>query len=270
MAAGVVLKHKRKAGAFVNGELSAGEFGLDVTNSVWYYSTNGTTVVVLSAAVGALNSIGDVTIGSPADNQVLAYDSGTSEWINQTAAQAGLIPTSEKGANSGVATLDSGGKIPSAQLPAIAVGATFSVGSQAAMLALTAEIGDVAIRTDQGNSRYLLTGSPSVLADWKILEHPADAVASVFTRTGAVVSAVGDYVASQVNNDSNVTGATVKLALETLNAGKAASSHVHSGADITSGSIPSAAMQTNVAAALQASGASTISNSSLTIDGGTI
>lgn len=47
MAAGVTIKHKRKAGAIVNGELAAGEIGLDTTNSVWYYSGNGTTVAAL-------------------------------------------------------------------------------------------------------------------------------------------------------------------------------------------------------------------------------
>lgn len=40
--------------------------------------------------VDVLNDIDDVTITSVADNEVLAYDSGTSEWINQTAAEAGL------------------------------------------------------------------------------------------------------------------------------------------------------------------------------------
>jgi len=32
----------------------------------------------------------DVTVTDVADNEVLAYDTGTSEWINQTAAEAGL------------------------------------------------------------------------------------------------------------------------------------------------------------------------------------
>ena len=41
-------------------------------------------------------------------------------------------------------------------------------------------------------------------------------VTSVFTRTGAVVAAASDYDASQVDNDSSVTGATVKDALNTL------------------------------------------------------
>jgi len=43
-------------------------------------------------------------------------------------------------------------------------------------------------------------------------------VASVFGRTGAVVPAADDYLASQVKNDAGVAGATVAAALNTLNA----------------------------------------------------
>lgn len=43
------------------------------------------------AAATGVNTLNDVTIdGTPADNEVLAYDTGTSQWINQTAAEAGL------------------------------------------------------------------------------------------------------------------------------------------------------------------------------------
>lgn len=45
------------------------------------------------------------------------------------------------------------------------------------------------------------------------------AVSSVFGRTGAVVATAGDYDASDVTNDSSVSGATVKDALETLLSG---------------------------------------------------
>lgn len=46
----------------------------------------------INAGVGSstLTDISDVTITTPADNEVLAYDSGSGEWINQTAAEAGL------------------------------------------------------------------------------------------------------------------------------------------------------------------------------------
>lgn len=42
----------------------------------------------------ALDELTDVTIASVTDNEVLAYNSGTSTWINQTAAEAGLAVSS--------------------------------------------------------------------------------------------------------------------------------------------------------------------------------
>lgn len=56
MAAGVTIKMKRKAGAFSNGELAAGEFGFDTSNSNIYVSFNGTTVVNLTAIYQPLDS----------------------------------------------------------------------------------------------------------------------------------------------------------------------------------------------------------------------
>lgn len=41
-------------------------------------------------AVGALNDLTDVSIGAVGDNELLAYDAASGEWINQTAAEAGL------------------------------------------------------------------------------------------------------------------------------------------------------------------------------------
>jgi hypothetical protein len=49
------------------------------------------TLADLPATSAALDDLTDVTItGTPADNEVVAYDTGTSEFINQTAAEAGL------------------------------------------------------------------------------------------------------------------------------------------------------------------------------------
>lgn len=46
----------------------------------------------------------------------------------------------------------------------------------------------------------------------------ASAVGSVFGRTGAVVAVIGDYAASEVSNDSSVSGTYVSNALNTLDA----------------------------------------------------
>jgi hypothetical protein len=72
--------------------------------------------------------------------------------------------------------------------------------SQAAMLALSAAAGNWTIRTDTTpNSVWFLTGSPSTsLSSWTELPVAGGAVSSVFTRTGAVVAATGDYTAAQV------------------------------------------------------------------------
>lgn len=42
-----------------------------------------------------LGSISDVTITTVADNEILAYNNGTGEWINQTAAEAGLATAAQ-------------------------------------------------------------------------------------------------------------------------------------------------------------------------------
>jgi hypothetical protein len=56
---------------------------------------------------GDLTDLDDVTItGTPADNEVVAYDTSTSEFINQTAAEAGLAAASHTHTESDVTDLD--------------------------------------------------------------------------------------------------------------------------------------------------------------------
>lgn len=99
------------------------------------------------------------------------------------------VPSSQKGTANGVATLDSGGKVPIGQIPATAIVDTFVVSTQAAMLALAAEIGDVAVRTDLNKSFILRVAGASTLANWQELLTPTDAVQSVDGQTGAVTIA---------------------------------------------------------------------------------
>jgi hypothetical protein len=96
------------------------------------------------------------------------------------------LNTSLKGAVNGLAELGSDGKIPSSQIPAIAITDTFVVASQAAMLALVAEKGDVAVRTDLNKSFILSGTNPAILANWQELLTPTDAVLSVNGQTGTV------------------------------------------------------------------------------------
>ena len=101
--------------------------------------------------------------------------------------------TTQKGAVNGIASLDGSGLIPTNQLPALAITTTQVVNSQANMLALTAQTGDVAVRTDV-NKSFILTASPaSTLGNWQELLTPTDSVLSVDGLTGAV-SLSGTYL----------------------------------------------------------------------------
>ncbi len=93
-----------------------------------------------------------------------------------------------RGVANGVAALDSAGKLPTSALPPLAIGETFTVTSQAAMLALTAQRGDLAIRTDlDPDGVFILTAdTPGTLSAWVQITAPG-AVLSVNGQSGAVV-----------------------------------------------------------------------------------
>ena len=149
-----------------------------------------------------LREVHDVLLASLANNNVLAYDSATGLWKNKTASAAGLVASSEKGAASGVAPLDSSSKIPSSYLPAIAISDTFVIASQSAQLALTAQVGDVAVRTDLSKSFILVAEPASTLANWQELLTPPDAVTSVNGQIGPVVLGAGDVGAATLSSFS--------------------------------------------------------------------
>jgi hypothetical protein len=115
-----------------------------------------------------------------------------------TAADARI--TAQKGAANGLAALGADSKIPSSQLPAIAITNTFVVASQAEMLALSANVGDVAIRTDLNKSYVLATADPSVLGHWQELLAPGQ-VLSVNGQTGAVSLSASDVGAQAADSD---------------------------------------------------------------------
>ena len=112
------------------------------------------------------------------------------------------IPLSQKGVASGVATLDSDGKIPSSQLPAIAISEVFVVSSESEQLALNAQSGDAAVRSDLNKTYLHNGGTAGTMDDWTLLKTPTDAVLSVFGRTGAVTAESGDYSLDEISETS--------------------------------------------------------------------
>lgn len=99
----------------------------------------------------------------------------------------------------GIASLDGNGLIPTSQLPALALTDVYVVGSQAAQLALIAEEGDVAIRTDLNKSYIHNGGSAGTMADWSELLTPTDSVTSVNGQTGVV-----NLTTTNINEGTNL------------------------------------------------------------------
>ena len=68
--------------------------GTPSDGDILVYRSAGSDFVLEAKPVGGANpaiaDVTDITITSAADNEVLAYDSGSLTWINQTAAEAGL------------------------------------------------------------------------------------------------------------------------------------------------------------------------------------
>jgi len=81
----------------------------------------------------------------------------------------------------------SSGTIPSNVLPPVAITTTQTASSEVAMLALTAQEGDVVVRTDENRS-YIHNGATSgTMSDFTELATPTDSVLSVNGETGTVV-----------------------------------------------------------------------------------
>lgn len=121
-------------------------------------------------------------------------------------SDAGTAAAKDFGTAEGnVPVLGAGGKLSEDVIPAIAITDTFVVDSQAAMLALKAQQGDVAVRTDVNKTFILKVAPATTLANWVELETPTDAVTSVNGLTGAVT-----LTTSEVAEGSNLYFTTAR------------------------------------------------------------
>lgn len=78
------------AGTYVPATLTAGS-NITITNA-------SGVITIAAGAASSLAGLSDVTITSPANNQVLTYQSSSSKWINSSSAGGGLSdPTTTKG-----------------------------------------------------------------------------------------------------------------------------------------------------------------------------
>ena len=91
----------------------------------------------------------------------------------------------------------------------LAITNTFTVASEVAMLALTAQRGDVAVRSDLSSTFILAAEPASTLGNWVLLPTPTDSVLSVNGQTGAVTistSTIGAVPTTRQVNGHALTG----------------------------------------------------------------
>jgi len=124
---------------------------------------------------------------------------------NPTKAALDLkLDASKVGAVNGVASLNTLGKIPSDQIPAISFSSVKVLASEAEMLALSsAVIGSVVIRTDLNKNYVLAQANPAVLSNWIQLLTPAPPVQTVNGMTGDITITKSSVDLANVNNTSD-------------------------------------------------------------------
>lgn len=121
-------------------------------------------------------------------------------------SDAGTAAACNTGTGSGnVPVLDAGGKLNTSVLPSLALTTVSVVASEVAQLALTAQAGDVAVRSDENKSYIHNGGVAGTMADWTLLATPTDLVTSVAGRTGAVTLTASDVGLGNVTNESKAT-----------------------------------------------------------------
>lgn len=176
----------------------------------------------------------------------------------------GTASTCDTGTSEGnVPVINANGKIDTSILPALAITDTFTAANESEMLALSADKGDVCIRTDLSKTYILKQAPASTLANWAEIVSPADAVQSVNNKTGVVTLNYSDVGA--VGANTAITGATkTKITYDSKGL-------VTSGDDLSASDIPdiSATYETksNKSDSYTQSSSSTYATSKALVDG---
>lgn len=204
------------AGTVVSGSATNGHITIDGVDTTVYTLPVGAsaiggvkttasgagTVNIDSVGAMALNNSGvtagtypKVTVG--ASGVVTAGDSLVASDIPTITlakiSDAGTAASKDTGTSAGnVPILNANGQLDSAVIPAIAVTDVYTAASEAAMLALSAEKGDICVRSDT-NQVFILTNTPaSTLANWAQINVPSGGVTSINGQTGVVVLTTTD------------------------------------------------------------------------------
>ena len=134
-----------------------------------------------------------------------------------TTAHGGVIASDARGAADGVAALGSDGKVPTSQLPTLALAQPFVVADEAARLASGAEVGDFVIQSDSPDLAYLLVATPATEEEnWVPF---GNTVLSVAGKQGAVTLEVADVSGAESTTGSQAKADAAEAAAEATAAG---------------------------------------------------
>lgn len=180
----------------INPVLAKGELGVESDTNKFKFGdgTKKWTELPYASAQSALEKTADPT----KDDK--GFDIGTS-WVNTTtkATFIYLGTDGDKAIWRKTVTLGTDGKIDSSYLPPLAISQPFVVANEAAMLALEAETGDIAIRSDISKCFILREAPATELSNWLEMLVPASAVLSVNGKTGAVTLNTDDVAEGDTN-----------------------------------------------------------------------
>lgn len=155
--------------------------------------------------VDAATQVEAATYSATAGSLMKRTSTGAVSVATPTAGSHAANKSYVDGATSAKADLV-GGRVPTAQIPAVALTKPFVVSDRAGMLGLTAEEGDVAVITsgaDKGT--YMLgTGAADTFSSWVRLASPDGAVSSVNGQTGVVNLSAADVGAAPVPDFNEV------------------------------------------------------------------
>lgn len=213
-----------------NPVLASGEVGFEADTKKWKIGDGSTLWNALAyegsdkALVGHTHTVSQLSDATQIGKDILldatAADVRTTIGAGTSSLVIGTTGTTAMAGNKTFAFSEITGTIATAQLPPIAITNLYTVADQAAMLALTAERGDMVIRQDNAETYVLSTDSPTTLADWKMITAPGN-VTSVAGRQGAVVLTKTDVGLANVDNTSDANK-PISSAVSTALAGKEA------------------------------------------------
>lgn len=137
-----------------------------------------------------------------------------------TASDVSAVATSALGVANGAATLDSGGKLPTSQLPNLAIiDFLGTAANQTAMLALSGQKGDWCARSDT-STVYVITGSdPTLIGSWTALSYPTGAGGTVTSVALTTPGLLFDVAGSPVTGSGTLAMTLKTQAANTVLAG---------------------------------------------------